>query len=223
MSYSITFADASYKDFFEGLNCQIPKGCAAVILTSNQEENALLCRLLTGMASLTTGTVSIDNRPVNDLPPDELLRIRQKTGYIPSSGGLISNLKMWENIMLPTLYHHGTILDDQESYAEQLLDFFGFSKNIMALPATLSLYEKRITAFVRSAIQKPSIMLYSGCFDGMSEAGCDKLSKAAYMLHASNPELTSLLLTSSEEIPEYFSDAPLYYLHNEQRNNVRNS
>lgn len=223
MPFAIELTNASYQNCFEDFALTLSKGGSATIVTANQEENSLLCRILTGITPLTQGTVSIENKPVQESSAEELLLIRQKIGCVPASGGLISNLKMWENILLPSLYHNGMISAVQEHQAEELLDFFGFSKNLMILPAALSLYEKRITAFVRAAIQNPSIMLYAGCFDGMSSISCNTLIAASRKLQSLNPELTSLFLTSSEETLTHLVETNVYYLHNGNRDRARNS
>lgn len=223
MPYAIELTNASYLNSFDDFALTLSKGGSAAIVTANQEENSLLCRIVTGITPLTQGTVAIENRPIHELSVEELPLVRQKIGFVPASGGLISNLKMWENILLPSLYHHGMVSAAQEHQAEELLDFFGFSKNLMILPAALSLYEKRITAFVRAAIQNPSIMLYAGCFDGMSDVSCKRLIAASHKLQSLNPELTSLFLTSSEETLTYLAETDVYYLHNGNRDRVRKS
>lgn len=223
MSSSVSFTNAACDGYFENFSCHLAKGESAVIVVERQEESELLCKILTGMTPLTSGTLAIDGISIADMTASERLHLRQKTSCIQHSGGLLSNLKMWENILLPSLYHNGLITAEQEQCAEDWLDFFGFSKNPMVLPATLSLFEKRMTAFIRGAIQNPLIMLYACCFDGLNDDCYDKLFTAAKRLREIHPELTSLFLTLSEETQDIFPNITAYYLHNENNNSERPS
>lgn len=223
MSYTISFTNACLDGCFKDFSCHIKAGESAVVVTANKEESELLCRVLSGIMPLSSGVIAINNQLQHELNPAELLQFRQRCCFVPAMGGLVSNLKMLENILLPSFYHNGLITPEQEENVDNLLDFFGYTRNLMILPAKLSIFEKRMTAFIRAVIQNPSCIIYAGCFDNLSGDFMEKLSTAACIFSSTHPECSSLYLTSSEECVEQFKYMPIYFVHNENALEVSNS
>jgi phospholipid/cholesterol/gamma-HCH transport system ATP-binding protein len=200
MSHIISFRDVSYLDFLEGFSCDIEAGCSALIVTSRVEESFALTRLITGLACPTRGSILIDGQDVAGLGKADLYSLRRQIGVVPSNGGLISNLKLWENITLPLMYHSGGITPEEEKNALEYLEQLGYSGNIMALPAHLSPYEKMVTALVRMFIGQPRLLLYSDCIEGPPSSSRTVFFKVTQEFHAAVRDRTSLYITSSHNL-----------------------
>jgi len=200
MTVAISFRGVSAVNHFNTISFEIESGCSALIVTSAKNEGTLLLRLITGIENPVEGSVHVFGQSVAGLAPVQLYQMRQQIGVVPSNGGLISNLKVWENISLPLLYSTGDISAEAEQHTVNRLKKLGYSGNIMAMPALLSTYEKRLAAFIRATLIKPSIMLYDHCFEDMSLASQKTFSSAANEFHNTVADRTSVYLMSSQEM-----------------------
>lgn len=94
---------------------------------------------------------------------------------VPPDGGLIGNLKVWENLVLPAAYHGGGAhrYAELEQRAADLFAGFGISGTgfdalCTTLPDHLTPFEQRLCGFVRAMLTAPRIMVYDSLFDGLS-------------------------------------------------------
>jgi phospholipid/cholesterol/gamma-HCH transport system ATP-binding protein len=200
MSAKLSFKDVSYPDFFKGFSCEIQAGCSALIVTSKEAESNLLARLITGFSCPSLGSVNVNNQEVAKLGSEQLYQLRQQIAIVPSDGGLVSNLKIWENITLPLMYHSGEVTLEEEETAYIYLSTLGYSGNVMALPAHLSLYEKYIVALVRAFLSCPRIIVYNNCFEDASSLNLKIFSRLTAEFHSTRDDRISLYLSSSADV-----------------------
>ena len=179
------------------LSLELMPGMQALCRTSDDQQTLRLLQLFTGLLIPDQGQVLLDGIATSSLSRQQLLKLRCQFGIITPSGGLIANLKLWENIMLPLSYCRGGVTEAAEQQAEELLRSFGYNGNLLALPGHLSVFERRIAAFVRAAITRPRMMLYAGCFETLTPGQRQLLLNQAQLLHQTIPGLVSLYLTSS--------------------------
>ena len=206
MAIILSFRDVGYLNLFEGFSCDIEEGCSVLIVTSRDDESTALTRLITGMSRPIRGSVLVDGQDLAGLDQAQLYQLRQQIGIVPSNGGLVSNLKLWENITLPLMYHSGGITPEEEKNALDYLARLGHSGNIMTLPAHLTHHEKRAAAMVRVLLRQPRIVLYSNCIEGASSASRVSFFQVAKEFHTAVKGRTSLYLTSS---PDLAADLPV--------------
>jgi ABC-type transporter Mla maintaining outer membrane lipid asymmetry ATPase subunit MlaF len=197
MSSSITFSNLSTTGFQEPLELSIPTGSIALFVTSGELENRTLMQLITGEQLPETGIIRLLDQQTDQLDREQLLEIRKSVGIVQSSGGLISNLKLWENITLPLLFHNHPAMHAAEENALKQLEQFGLQDKLMSLPAHLSLFERRAAGFVRATTLSPQIMIYCGCFDTLPARQRDQLLEKALERHHGQDALTSVFITSS--------------------------
>jgi len=200
MSCILSFRDVSHLNFFEGFSCGIEAGCSVLIVTSREDESTALTRLITGLSRPDRGAVLVDGQDVASLDTAQLYHLRRQIGVVPSNGGQISNLKLWENITLPLMYHAGVVTAEDEENALDYLGRLGYSGNIMALPAHLTHHERLVAAMVRVFLQNPRIVLYSNCIEGTPSASREVFFQVTKEFHAAVNDRTSLYLTSSPDL-----------------------
>lgn len=213
MSDELSFRDVSYPGFFEGFSCEIPAGCSALIVTSREAESSMLTKLITGLSTPSRGAVMVDSQEIARLEAEQLHDFRQQIGIVPSNGGLISNLKVWENITLPLLYHSGGVTPEDEQTGLAYLETLGYSGNVMALPGHLSLHDKRKIALVRALLSKPRIMLYCSCFEEVSSQQLKTLSLLTTEFHAARADRISLYLSCSADMATHLKVDRIIHLH----------
>ena len=93
-----------------------------------------------------------------------------ETGIISPDGGLLSNIRVDENILLP-LNYHGLPMATVEQKIIELFGLCGLNETetrdlMVKLPSQLSSFQKRLVGFVRSTLMNPRIIsqLFSGIY-----------------------------------------------------------
>ena len=120
---------------------------------------------------------------------------------VPSNGGLIGNLKVWENLALPAAYHGAPEYRELEQRAARVFAEFGvsgarFEALCTALPDHLGRFEQRLCAFVRAMLSGPQIMVYDSLFDGLTRDETGMVLAFDRVFHGQYPLGTSLHLTA---------------------------
>jgi ABC-type transporter Mla maintaining outer membrane lipid asymmetry ATPase subunit MlaF len=112
----------------------------------------------------------------DDLRPAGRAALRDRIAYLPADGGLLSNLNAWENIVLPIEFHHPERLRGVSATVNELLRRLGADPHALLakLPERMSLYEKKLTGYVRIALENPDLVLAED-----PERGLDSAERAA--------------------------------------------
>src|SRR4051812_45547592 len=130
--------------------------------------------------------------PRPELKAELLRRLRSAApvAVVAPRGGLIGNLKVWENLVLPASYGGGRDLGRLERRAESFFRALGVARDRFVelcnlLPERLTEFERRLVAFVRGLLAEPEIMLYDGLFDGLARPEVQKAARfdALYRRH----------------------------------------
>lgn len=177
------------------ISFEIQKGYTKVFIFEKQEQGEEFLKMLIGMKKTKSGEVFLFGQNLKNLRRDEIFEIRKKIAIVFKTGGLINNLKAWENMLLPALYHK--VLDEKEikSKGVELLKEFEFKKEPMCRVSELTILEKRIIAIARGVLMNPEVMILEYPFDGISQSEKEwivgKIKKIA-------EKLTLLYILSSE-------------------------
>ncbi|WP_432720683.1 hypothetical protein R0381_003018 [Jeongeupia wiesaeckerbachi] len=80
---------------------------------------------------------------------------------LQDGGGLVNNLRVWENLILPAWYHESAAMADLELRVAAALDAVAVPEGerlslMAALPASLSRSQCRVLALVRALVQAPA-------------------------------------------------------------------
>ena len=66
---------------------------------------SILLHSLAGLHSPRSGQVAIFGKDIHELEASDLDTLRLKMGYLPGEGQLMSNLGLFDNLVLPLRYH----------------------------------------------------------------------------------------------------------------------
>lgn len=213
MSAELTFRDVGYPVFFDHFSCEIQAGSSALIVTSGEAESNIFTRLFSALSTPSAGSISINSQDLATLDSEQIYDLRHRIGIVPAHGGLISNLKVWENITLPTVYHRGAVSPEEEAAASAYLEQLGYRGNLMALPAHLSLQEKRSVALVRTWLTQPDIVVYNHCYEDLPAQELATFSRLASEFHTTCSDRISLYLTSSADLAAKLKVDRILHLH----------
>jgi len=195
--------DGITNEWFTDASLHVAPGSACkIILGSNEEKDALL-RVMLGLKRPAGGDVHMFGSDIYGMTDGGLDLIYKKTGVVWEGGGLISNLCVWENIMLPLWYHKGLKPQDVEEDAVSML--VGMGKDRSELPAYMNMrpgllpaQEKTLAGMVRAMLMEPELMIYDSIFEGMKSDAAGRVAEQAVRFHSGLPGRTSVFLSANE-------------------------
>jgi predicted ABC-type transport system involved in lysophospholipase L1 biosynthesis ATPase subunit len=139
------------------------------------------------------------------------------TAIVAARGGLVGNLKVWENLVLPIAYRGEARLEELEARAEALFRELGvlrerFAELCALLPDRLSEFERRLAAFVRAMLAEPQIMIYDGLFDGLPRAEIEKAAGFDRLFKLRFPFRTAIYVDAEDPMLPALSAYPTFHL-----------
>jgi predicted ABC-type transport system involved in lysophospholipase L1 biosynthesis ATPase subunit len=163
--------------------------------------------------------------PRPELKAELLRKLRDEApiAVVAPRGGLIGNLKIWENLVLPSLYGEETrsqgapTLGSLEARAESLFRTLGVARERFVeicalLPERLSEIERRLAAFVRGMLAEPEIMIYDGLFDGLARAEAGQAARFDPLFRLHFPFRTALYVDSHDPMMPALEAFPVIHL-----------
>lgn len=191
-----------------------PGSCSRLLLASETDLDLFL-RLLLGTAHPTAGTVLLFGREVPGLPEAEALGLFARLALVWPGGGFVSNLKTWENILLPLWYHGDAGAVHREGEVIELLGSIGMEPDripafLSALPGILPAREQRILGTVRAMMQEAELVIYAGLFEDLDGPARARLLQETARHHSRRAGRASLFVAASPQgLPEPFTGRSL--------------
>jgi ABC-type multidrug transport system ATPase subunit len=119
-----------------------------------------------------------DRRQRNQ-PAPELWGLLQESrlgrlGWVAANGGLISNLKVWENVTLPLWYHSKRDPSETEKSVEHWLTMLGlepstFATFMAAAPFGIEPWQRKLAGLLRGLVQMPRVLVVdAGVFEDIN-------------------------------------------------------
>ncbi|MDD5328666.1 MAG: hypothetical protein PHX38_01570 [Sulfuricella sp.] len=151
-----------------GLSFALAAGETRVLRLASEAEKIEAIDLALGEQAPAAGSVMLHGRPLEQSEPGRI-------GWIPAHGGLISNLKTWENVTLPLWFHGKRLPSGTDAALARWLTALGLDNQAWAdfmarPPAQLKPLERKLAGLLRGLVQAPSLLVVdAGLFDGVDE------------------------------------------------------
>jgi ABC-type ATPase involved in cell division len=129
-----------------------------------------------------------------------------RVGWVASNGGLISNLKIWENVTLPLWYHSGHDAAETEKSVEYWLTMLGlepsaFEEFMAAPPFGIEPWQRKLAGLLRGLLQMPRILIVdAGVFEDIN-TGLAKNWISALEVYASHGRAVLVLADKATVLP----------------------
>lgn len=141
----------------DGVNLTVKEGEFVAITGKSGSGKSTLLHMLGALDVPTSGEVYIDGKGLASMTREEQAVFRRrKVGVVFQSYNLISDLSVYENIVLPIELDGGYV---DKAYIEELLRQLKIEDKRDALPGTLSGGQQQRTAIARALSYKPAILL----------------------------------------------------------------
>ena len=149
--------DRVENDKVEALSFSINAGEMRILEVHTQEVKSSVIDMALGELLPNNGVILLHGQPLDTAQQGSI-------AWIPANGGLISNLKVWENITLPLWYHSKRqIMDTEKSIAYWLsalnLEEQDWEKFTASPVARLVPWERKLAGLLRGLILAPQILI----------------------------------------------------------------
>jgi ABC-type transporter Mla maintaining outer membrane lipid asymmetry ATPase subunit MlaF len=127
--------------------------------------------------------------------------LRRRTSFLSAAGGLLSSLNAWENIVLPVGFHDPKLLKGIAATVYGLVSELRCDPRALLgkLPERMSLYEKKVTGFVRILLENPDLILADDLEGGLNAAERAATEGFAAVYHARCPGGTFVRLEGPKD------------------------
>lgn len=190
-----------------GLTLALAPGQSARITLTSLDAKERLFGLLAGHQPPDKGRVRLFGQDLHALPEAERLRLYRRVGIVPEQGGLISNLKVWENILLPAGYHQGLDAATADRRVVSLwreIDPEAADLRLLMgqLPSALSLAERRRVALVRALLPEPELLVYDFLSSGVEAGAAATWYALTQRFQGARPGRVSVYLCPDDRVSE---------------------
>ncbi len=189
------------------LSLEVGAGQVCRLTVPSHDIKASLLALLAGHAPPERGQVRLFDTDVYALAESRRVRLYRRVGVVPEQGGLISNLKVWENILLPAWYHRRldaaaaeprvvALWHEADPGAGDLRELMG------RLPDRLTTFERRLAALVRALLPKPDLLVYDFLTFGLDAEAAGRLLALTRRFHGEKAGRVSVYLCPDDAMSE---------------------
>jgi ABC-type sugar transport system ATPase subunit len=116
-----------------------------------------ILKMLAGIEKVTSGTIYFDDRPVNELPPQD-----RDVAMAFETYNLYSHFSVYENIAFPLRApkrKESLSPREERDRVEEIADFLGIKRLLERMPTQLSGGEKQRVSLARVMVRKPQVYL----------------------------------------------------------------
>ncbi len=141
------------------ITLSIPTGCFVAIMGASGSGKSTLLHLISGLATPTSGEVTLFGQPISQMTDNELTVFRRRhVGLIFQAFNLLPTMTAWENVCLPLLIDHHP-LNEARSKAMALLTTVQLADRQNHRPDELSGGQQQRVAIARALINEAPLLL----------------------------------------------------------------
>lgn len=142
------------------MDLRIAAGAWVVCVGPSRAGKSLMVELAAGLVTPESGRVFVLGQDWNGVPDEDPRSVRLKVGVVLQQPGLLSNMTLFNNVLLPLRYHRGAMPDRQREQAVMgSLERLGLGSLRDRFPAELNQGEARRGAIARALILEPDVLL----------------------------------------------------------------
>jgi branched-chain amino acid transport system ATP-binding protein len=174
-----------------GLSLTVPDGTMVGLVGRNGAGKTTLMRSVMGHLRLSQGHISFDGRDLSTLPRHE--RATLGIGYMPEDRGLVPELTVEENILVPVWVNQALKQDERLALVYRVLPELREMKDRRAL--LLSGGQQKLVALARALAVGTRLLLLDEPFEGVAPALSKRLADVIAALKGSE---VSVLIAQSD-------------------------
>lgn len=154
------------RQIFSGMDISVPRGKIVAIMGPSGSGKTTLLQLIGGQLQPDAGRITVAGQVVHALGTSALYRLRKNMGMLFQSGGLFTDLSVFENVAFPLREHTHLPESMIRSLVLLKLQMVGLRGARDLAPQALSGGMGRRVALARAIVMDPELVLYDEPFTG---------------------------------------------------------
>jgi ABC-type transporter Mla maintaining outer membrane lipid asymmetry ATPase subunit MlaF len=181
-----------------GVSVQFAQGSLTGILAAVEDRIAYLLKIICGITEPDAGKVIVDGTDLLNASAEKLLEIRRNISFVFDRGGLLSNLSIRENLLLPMDYLMPELNKTTKlEKIHHLFAHFGLPEGILKeRPARLHPQFLKMILLIRAFLTEPRIILYDNPLGDLEISFRKKIFAHIATLHGEG--VTQLFVSTSD-------------------------
>lgn len=136
----------------------VPKGTWTVVRTT-PERSHLLARILIGAKETASGEVVVLGRPIGKVSRTERRLLLSDLGVLLDPAGLLSNLSLIDNLIVPAVFRGSKGISLPREHAEDVFQELGIAEYANRRPADVPEDVRQIGALGRALVGNPRLLV----------------------------------------------------------------
>ncbi len=163
------------KKVHQGVSLQLNKGEILGLFGGSGTGKSVILRSIIGLEKPDAGRILFEDMDLTELTERELMRIRQKIGYVFQNGALFDSLTVEENLAYPLREHTKLKESEIKQKVERMLGLIDMKGSNELLPAELSGGMQKRAGLARATILEPHIILFDEPTAGLDPVNTKRL------------------------------------------------
>jgi phospholipid/cholesterol/gamma-HCH transport system ATP-binding protein len=176
------------------INLRIEKGKCLVIIGVSGSGKSVLLKHIVGLLKPDRGEVWFSDHRIDNLAERDLMKVRQRFGFLFQQGALFDSDTVAQNIAFPLAEHTDKKPDEIAKIVEQKLRMVGLSGAGGKMPAELSGGQRKRVALARAIALDPEVILYDEPTTGLDPIRSDVINELILKLQH-ELDVTSIVVT----------------------------
>src|SRR3954463_1984045 len=148
------------KEILRNVSFTLQTGHTKIFLGASGAGKSTILRLILGLLKPDSGVIFVNGERVDNMPEDDLMKVRADLGMVFQEGALFDSLSVRENVGYKLFEESTMPLDDVNRRVQEVLGFVRLAEFIDRMPSELSGGQRRRVAIARAMTAKPKILLY---------------------------------------------------------------
>jgi phospholipid/cholesterol/gamma-HCH transport system ATP-binding protein len=183
------------KVVLDKINLSIVKGKTTVVIGPSGCGKTVLIKHLIILLRPSSGEVYFNHKRIDNLPEQDLNKVRTHFGFLFQGGALFDSLSVSENIIFPITQHHKiTDWKQVDELVKNKLAMVGLDGFQNYYPANLSGGQRKRVALARAIALNPEVILYDEPTTGLDPIRSDVINELILKLQR-ELNITSIVVT----------------------------
>lgn len=205
----MSFQHENGRAVFRDVDVLIPRGKVVAIMGPSGTGKTTLLRLIGGQLVPTKGQIKVGGKIIHQLSRRDLYQLRKRMGMLFQTGGLFTDLDVYENVAFPLREHTKLSESMIRTLVLMKLQMVGLRGARRLMPSKLSGGMARRVALARAISLDPELIMYDEPFAGQDPISMGVLIK---LIRTLNDALGLTSVIVSHDVQETLSISDYVYI-----------
>src|SRR6202453_1258300 len=154
------------KQVLEDISLTVSPGDTRILLGPAGSGKSVLLKLANGLMRPDSGTIAIFGQEINDMPEEQLFKLRGRIGMVFQEGALFDSLTLRDNVAY-RLMEQKIPEGDVTKRVTEALRFVELEQTLDRFPSQLSGGMRRRVAIARAIVSRPDLIFYDSPTGGL--------------------------------------------------------